>query len=248
MPTLLNFFNKIIYYLNIQFSLKGKKRHSLIKEISLEELIENHFSSINDLYHPCRESLTLALSFFEKCNDLIILETGSSAWGTNSSILFDSYIVNRMSSNKFNGSFRTCDIRVNPMLELINKVSIYTQLSCSDSVDFLKNQARSNSSSNYLIYLDSFDLDYKNPNPSGLHGFKEFIEIVRLLKKGTVLIIDDSPINIEHCPEFAKNDSLKYFNDFGLIPGKGMFIDPIIQKFKNVKKIFHKYQIIYIVE
>jgi len=154
-----------------------------------------------------------------------------------------------MSSNEFKGTFRTCDIRINPMIELINKVSTDTKLFCSDSVKFLKNQAISNNKScNYLIYLDSFDLDYNNPNPSGLHGFKEFLEIIPLLKKGTVLLIDDSPINLEHCPEYAKNDSLRYFNEFGIIPGKGMFIDPIIKSFKNIKKVFHKYQIIYIVE
>jgi hypothetical protein len=134
------------------------------------------------------------------------------------------------------------------MIKLLKEVSNNTRLYCSDSVKFLKTQSITHEKSDYLIYLDSFDLDYNNPNPSGLHGFKEFIEIIPLLKKGTVLLIDDSPIDILHCPEYAKHVSSNYFNQFGMIPGKGMFIDPIIKNFKNIKKVFHKYQIVYIVE
>jgi hypothetical protein len=248
MTILLNIINKIILSLNLNFCLNGRKKIIQSIEIPLNELVENHFCSINDRSHPCRESLNLALSYFEKCNNLIILETGSSAWGTNSSILFDNYIINRKTNSEFEGTFRTCDIRINPMLNLINQVSIHTQLFCSDSIKFLKNQAKLHNTSNYLIYLDSFDLEYDDPNPSGLHGFKEFIEIIPLLKKGSLLLIDDSPFNLDLCPDYAKKDALVYFENFGLIPGKGMFIDQVIQNFKNVKKIYHKYQIIYIIE
>lgn len=46
----------------------------------------------------------------------VIVEIGSSAWGTNSSLLFDSYV------NSFGGIFQSVDLRVQPMLSLQKSV------------------------------------------------------------------------------------------------------------------------------
>lgn len=250
---LINFLNKLIYFLikyNFHFKIKGKKKTQSVTFNNLNELINSHFEHISEPEHPCKESLTIALNQFNTTDKIIILETGSSAWGTNSSELFDKFITYKNNYHRNSSFLYTCDLRLNPMLNLKSKVSENTYLICNDSVKCLTNLSKilPLESHQYLIYLDSYDLEYNNPIPSGLHGFNEFIAVIPFLKKGTVLIIDDSPIDLSLCPDYAKIDSEKCFQKFGLYPGKGMFIDPVITKFKNIKKIFHKYQIIYVVE
>ena len=86
------FINKIILIFNITFTFKG--RNITNKNFhSLSELVNDHFEKIEAIDHPCKESLELALSLLESKENLCIIETGSSAWGTNSTVLFDSYMV-----------------------------------------------------------------------------------------------------------------------------------------------------------
>ena len=251
---ILYLFNKLILIFikfKLQIKINGKGENSKSVYNNVEEIVNTHFKELNEPNHPCKESLLMTLTHLDSTTEnIIIIETGSSAWGTNSSILFDKYITYRNTKNSLLNKFLTCDIRINPLLSLINKVSPSTTLFCNDSVLFLSEISNKYVDSNhsFLIYLDSYDLEYDNPNPSGLHGFKEFLSILPLLKKGTILLIDDSPLNIDFCPEYAKTTSRNYFEKYGIYPGKGMFIEPIIQSFKNVKKIYHKYQIIYIIE
>lgn len=58
----------------------------------------------------------------------------------------------------------------------------------SDSVKFLEEY---NGSPN-LIHLDSWDLDLKNPVPSMLHGWLEFVAIKDKMPSGSIIIIDDN--------------------------------------------------------
>jgi hypothetical protein len=46
-----------------------------------------------------------------------------------------------------------------------------------------------------LIYLDSFDLDWDNPHPSALHHLMEMASAARLVKAGTLILIDDCGAN-----------------------------------------------------
>lgn len=241
------FINKIILIFNITFYFKGRNIKNQNFH-SLSDLVNKHFQKIEEVDHPCRESLELALSLLENKDNLFIVETGSSAWGTNSTVLFDSYIVFKKRSG-INCILHSCDIRINPALNLLKKVSKNTYLHCGDSIPFLKKISKKNNNKefNFLIYLDSFDLDFDNPIPSGLHGFKEFLAIIPLLKKGTILLIDDTPINIMSCPENKKESAQRFFEKNGFYPGKGMYIDPIIIKHNNIKKIYHKYQLLYMV-
>ena len=68
--------------------------------------------------------------------------------------------------------------------ELGIKVNHYTQ----DSVKFLE---ETNIVPN-LVHLDSWDLDLKNPFPSALHGWREFIAIEDKMPMGSILIVDDN--------------------------------------------------------
>tara|TARA_R110000822_G_scaffold289884_1_gene411930 strand:- start:41 stop:709 length:669 start_codon:yes stop_codon:yes gene_type:complete len=64
------------------------------------------------------------------------------------------------------------------------KVKHYLQ----DSVEFLKDTKIIPN----LIHLDSWDLDLKNPFPSALHGWREFIAIEDKMPIGSIIIIDDN--------------------------------------------------------
>jgi hypothetical protein len=241
------FLNKIILTFKFSFSFKGMNTiHQNFH--SFTELVNDHFQKIEAIDHPCKESLELALSLLEDKDNIFIIETGSSAWGSNSTVLFDSYIVFKKRIG-INCILHTCDLRINPALNLLKKVSKNTHLHCSDSIPFLKKMSKkyANEEFNFLIYLDSFDLNFDNPIPSGLHGFKEFLAIIPFLKKGTILLIDDTPIDIKSCPENVKETAQKFFEKNGIYPGKGMYVDPIIIKHGNIKKIYHKYQLLYLV-
>jgi hypothetical protein len=63
---------------------------------------------------------------------------------------------------------------------------------------------------------------------------------------GTLIAIDDTPLDLTYC--ISENNRLaakKYFEKYGLMPGKGMYVDLLVNKIPNVKKIFHEYMVIY---
>ena len=229
-------------------SLKGRKKN-LDKFDSTENLIERHFTSHSHSDHICKKSISLALKKLDEMDaskKITIVETGSSAWGTNSSILFDAYLSFK---NCDDSCFFTCDIRIYPMIYLLNKVSSSSKCVCDDSIAFLSTLTARNKSifegANILFYLDSFDLDFSNPHPSGLHGLKEFLAIEPILKNGALLLIDDTPFSLEYCPEENKSSAAAFFNKNGYMPGKGMFVNKILESRKDVEKLFHGYQALY---
>ena len=73
-----------------------------------------------------------------------------------------------------------------------------------------------------LLYLDSYDLDWKNPTPSALHHMKELCAIIPQLKKGCIILIDDNNNNI----------------------GKGQFVSNFLDNI-GAKLLFSEYQIAY---
>lgn len=116
---------------------------------SVQELAEHHFSHWSSRDHINRRSLTDALIRLEE-KPAVILETGSSAWGTNSSQLFDAYVAN------FGGDFWTVDLRVGPSRSLRPIVSPRTTLVTGDSVRFIERWVRDHRGLRAdLVYLDS---------------------------------------------------------------------------------------------
>jgi cephalosporin hydroxylase len=170
----------------------------------------------------------------------LIIETGMSAWGTNSSLLFDDYVC------RYGGTFYTVDIRLRPLMELRSAVSHQTRLSCNDSVRFLQKWVRSNPGRRAnLVYLDSFDLNPRLPYESALHGIREFLAIRPALGKGSLLLVDDTPINPEACPPEWRQEAESFLKEEGVMPGKGMLIVPYLDSSHSVTKLRHGYQVLY---
>ena len=89
-----------------------------------------------------------------------------------------------------------------------------------------------------LVYLDSFDLDIDNPEPSQEHGLNEFLLLDKKLKKGAFLSIDDTPISYE----LFGNSKI---NKFDFIPGKGRLVLNYLDKNPNQYEIlYHNYSLV----
>ncbi len=214
---------------------------SIIKFDDTAQLIFYHFEKNSTPTHICKNTLHEALNKLSGKSALII-ETGSSAWGTNSSLLFDGYVRN------FGGSFETVDLRVEPLLKLQDQCSPNTQLHCNDSVNFLKQWTSKNKGVKIdLLYLDSWDVEWSNPNPSGLHGLAEFLSISNHMQKGSLLLIDDTPKN-ENFFNGSEEDRaafLEYFDRNGFYPGKGSLVKQLLLSLGRGREIAHEYQLLW---
>ena len=62
----------------------------------------------------------------------------------------------------------------------------------SDSVQFL--HAFPDKQAISVLYLDSFDLDVKNPEPSSRHHLEELGAVIEFLGPGTVIAVDDNTV------------------------------------------------------
>lgn len=113
-------------------------------------------------------------------------------------------------------------------LNINDEINENTMLVCGDSVNVLYSLTDSLYHSDDIIdllYLDSYDIDWKNPMPSALHHMKELVIIFDYVSIGGMIVIDDNKNGI----------------------GKGMFIKDFFNSLK-VKPVFDEYQMGFIVE
>jgi hypothetical protein len=203
-------------------------------------LISNHFEQIASTNHPCRVTMELALEML-KGKPSKIIETGSAAWGTKSTLLFDSYV------NSFGGSLKTVDIRVEPLYTLSRICSGATTVYCDDSVNFLQKLTKTERYD--LIYLDAFDLDPTNPIPSMVHGLNEFLLVLPvLLNFGGLLLIDDTPNTIEKWCEVQGETHREFLTRFtqmyDILPGKGGLVKQVLGRYPSAQVVAHGYQLL----
>ena len=226
LDSLINFhFDKYVKYELVGITKKIYKINTFSKLISF------HSNPFNDTKSPNKIMFKLALEQFNS-QPLNILETGSLAHGTKSSILFMFYI------QIFGGSFTTVDI--NPE---IKKNYSYLEdeniaFHSSDSVEFIRNLKSDEISQFDFVYLDSFDLDFSNPHPSQEHTFKEFNLLKDNLKKDTLILIDDTP---DRYSKFNLNAD----NPHNFIPGKGRTIlDYLKENQSKFSILYHDYSVL----
>ena len=205
-------------------------------------LITAHFQVWSEVNHQNREGLRIALSYLNN-KPANIIETGTSAYGTDSSRLFDSYVRN------FGGSFYSVDISPYPSKRLKFQHSKKSSFYVSDSISFLENlQISLKISKIDFVYLDSWDVDWADPHPSAVHGFEEFKRILPYLHSGSVLVIDDTPIDLKWIPAKYHHLSLEYQKEFGVLPGKGALVVRELAKSSRARKVWHDYNCVYVFE
>lgn len=197
--------------------------HLILRSVrNSDDLIRWHFNFWSDSNHVSKSGLKVALTHFGD-KPLNILETGTSAWGTDSTRLFDSYV------RKFGGSLISVDIRSLPSERLKNQLAGSSNLLVGDSVSEIEKLAESLSFD--FIYLDSFDVDWMNPVPSALHGLSEMKVVLPRLKAESVVIIDDTPCSFDFQTPAESRARNEFTDEYGVNPGKGglavKFLDDI---------------------
>jgi len=207
-----------------------KKQASDVNQLSW-----NHFNTWSEPNHLNREIFEQALMLLAG-KPARIIETGTSAWGTDSTRLWDSYI------RKYGGSFSSVDIRREASQRLKWQLSKSSHLIVNDSVEFLKHEQDQPAD---LYFLDSWDLDLSDPLPSAEHGLKEYLEIEPHLKAGTLLLIDDTPCEsrLGDLKSLPMN-STKFIDRYKQLPGKGAFICQELEKLFEFEVIFHDYALL----
>ena len=193
----------------------------------------DYYTHIN--YHTMKLALSTLLSQNRESN--IFVETGCSAHGTKSTLLWDKFV------NKFNGKVISVDLNKNAV-NLTNKQTLdRTTVICSNSLNFLPTITEKID----FLYLDSCDVDFLKPKLSAEHHLKEFNCIKHLLHKGSVVLIDDTPCTPEWLDNGINNRLYekikKQFNPN--MCGKGSLVSQELKKL-GATKIAHQYQVLWI--
>jgi hypothetical protein len=202
---------------NIFLVTKGLINRIFTDLTSIDAIIENHFSCWSQPNHQNKYGLKVAISAL-KNRSSIIVETGTSAHGTDSTRIFDQYI------RSFGGRFLSVDLDAYPSHRLAHQMSKKTELLVSDSVNFLSNLQNYAIHKVDLFYLDSRDVDCKEPEASAELGLVEYNAVRHLLHSGTKLVIDSTPNSIHWIPDEFKKSAETFQNRYGVLPCKGAFV------------------------
>ena len=223
---------------NIKFTTRGFLYRRFKDLSSAEAIVDNHFSYWSHPDHPNKEGLKVAITSLNN-RASIIVETGTSAYGTDSTRLFDQYV------RSFGGRFLSVDINESPSKRLSNQMSKMTELHVSDSVEFLKNLSRYKIEKVDLFYLDSRDVEWEEPEASARHGLEEYKAMRQFLRSTTIIVIDDTPNSMHWIPVEFREAARKFFNKYAAIPGKGAFVQEALEEDGiKYKVLYHEYNLV----
>jgi hypothetical protein len=210
-------------------------RYKKIRVANPSQLIGAHFGYWSTPDHINRNIFLLTLNELQG-EPAHIVETGTSAWGTDSTRLWDSYVRN------FGGSLVSVDIRKDASRRLKWQTSDCTTFRVCDSVEFLGTR---DTKPTDLYFLDSWDLDLNDPLPSAEHGLREFLAIKANLLPGNLLLIDDTP-NETFLGELKNlpSKSNLFIERYNLLPGKGAFIPESLSQDFEFEILAHEYALL----
>lgn len=206
-----------------------------------DSLVEAHYETwVRSDLADRKQGLRLAIHALEELPATIV-ETGTSAWGVDSTRLFDAYV------KTFGGQFWTLDIRPEPSRRLSNQLCIYSQAIIGDSVNSLQKLRLAGQTVN-LLYLDSWDLDWENPKPAANHCFKEWRAALPICARGTLVLIDDTPKTLNNIPNLdhsLRPAAARYLSLTGRMPGKGELVLQEVRARNDLKVIHHEYSLLF---
>ena len=222
-----------------------RKRHARMGSKQFHtssQLVQEHFKNwVPDDYQVVEPGIQVALAQLMDRPSYIV-ETGTSAWGVDSTRIFDRYV------HAFGGGFWSVDIRTEPRARLLDSVSQLTSLEVGDSVDFLSSLSEILGPGQLdLAYLDSWDLDWSSPIPAEEHCLREWQALRPLLRRGSVVIIDDTPRTVAHIPparprwiQLAEEWKMSH----GYTPGKGAGVLRQISRDGSASVLWHGYNLV----
>ena len=209
------------FYFNLRFRFSNKS------------LSENHFNYWSEPDHVNLDAFMKIEALMNK-KPQVIIETGTSAWGTESTRFWDAYI------RKYGGELWSVDIRSEPRTRLKFQTRSRSHLIVGDSVEFLATNSVKNPT---VVFLDSWDVDWSNPKPAAEHGLREFKSIFPKLQAGAFIFIDDTPLNLDYITDTSRARATEYLQEEGVLPGKGAEIVKTVKEL-GLTEIFHGYSII----
>ena len=188
-------------------------------------------------YHTMKKSLECLLE--NNLSEYLVVETGCSTYqGTKSTTLWDKFV------NTYGGHVYSVDLDSRAVITANNSTSDKTLVICSDSVEYLKKFDKAID----FLYLDSYDVDFSNPLPSAKHHLNEFNAVKHLLHKGSVVLIDDTPVSADWYDDacsIPQNDSRRH-NFSSQMSGKGSLVIMELEKM-NATNILHQYQTLWVI-
>ncbi len=223
-----------------EISTRSRSRIKAIKYRKLEvlnpsDIVTNHFKYWLSLDHPNRKDFEIVISELNGAPANII-ETGTSAWGTDSTRLWDNYVTH------YGGSFQSVDIRSEPAKRLKRQVGKCTRLVVSDSITFLKNDLPDGQIDVFFLY--SWDVDWFNPLDSAIHGLIEFHTILPKLNRGSILFVDDTPTSQDWLPDKFRESTQKFENEYSVFPRKGALILKELIGNPSIEFLYHEYSVV----
>ena len=199
------------------------------------EIVTNHFKYWSSLDHPNRKAFEIVVKELNG-SAASIVETGTSAWGTDSTRLWDNYVTH------YGGIFQSVDIRSEPAQRLRGQIGKRSRLVVSNSIDFLKNDLQDGHID--VFFLDSWDVDWSNPMESAIHGLAEFHAIVHRLNHGSILFVDDTPVSQAWLPPEFRESTQKFKDEHGVFPGKGALILKELMGIPGIQFLHHEYSVV----
>jgi len=197
-------------------------------------LVVAHLLRSGNPRHPNTRAFIKVLKHFQG-QPIQIIETGTSAWGADSTRLWDEYI------RLFGGKLVSVDLRSEPSTHLKGKLSKNSFLEVGDSVAFLK-QLQQDGLQADLIYLDSFDVDWNNPEPAELHGEAEFIVASNLVHVNGIILIDDTPTK-DAMIQMRLDSQNSLTSETGIVRGKGGRVFRLVEASDNFEILYHDYAV-----
>jgi hypothetical protein len=201
---------------------------------SIQGLVIRHFRFWSHSNHQNVGAFLCALAELGG-KPAVIVETGTSAWGTDSTRLWARYV------QKYGGELWSVNLRREASERLRGQLKGNVHLVVGDSVEFLHGAKYPKAD---LYFLDSWDIDWSDPDPAAHHGYKEFQAIQNSLKIGDIVIIDDTPRDYSFLP----NSIITYLEDgrleTDLMPGKGALVFQEIHNDPKYLILYHEYSLV----
>ena len=207
------------------------------------------FDEVSSKLGVRERSFRKIFSYLDKMPEpIIVVETGCLRIKDNfsgdgqSTLLFDKYTQQRGNGSK------VFTVDINPQATKIcsEVVSKNVSITTGDSVKYLNNFSKNFIKDNKKVsffYLDSFDLNWRTPEPSAEHHLKELVSIKNILHKDTLVVVDDSPI-IGYLEQ--RKEGILDLVPFGLVPkptisGKGSLVHQYAMD-TGAKLLYSNYQ------
>ncbi len=142
-----------------------------------------------------REGFAVMLQHLAACTAPLIVETGCARVEDNFTGDGMSTLIWDAAAELYAGQVRSVDLDPANVAFARGKLGPRTTVECADSVPWLAAQEAALLAEGRridLLYLDSFDLDVADWQPSALHHIYELLSIKAALRPGALLAVDDN--------------------------------------------------------